>query len=195
MSLRRRILHRWALLGGTVIVVVVACTTEGPRGNDDDDGSTPGSGGGTSSSSGQMVTDMCEMQCEALHPNGVTLYNNIRLCLLCHGCADVCKQETGGICVDGMVEGGCSAQFMSCAECINSPCALEQVNDSMLCGGAPSCFMGVCAANATECSNNVDCVEMNNCVFDCVMMQGAASSTGSGASSTAMSSGATMSGM
>lgn len=173
-------LHRFIFFIGTVAVVVVACTVDKTSGSDDDDtGSTTNA---ASSSTGPGITETCEEQCQATFPNGVTDYHNVRLCLVCWSCGDKCKEEhRTNVCEDGVGQApeGCSAQFPTCQECIESDCSLVQNPDTS--------FAGVCGPIASICSANPDCVRMNNCVADCVAAGATSSmaSSGSGVASSA----------
>jgi hypothetical protein len=161
-------LSRLPLLLAGACFAFAACSVSNTRKVDDD-----GSGGATSTtttgSTSSGMTGMCEDTCIPMHPDGEADYRGLRSCLLCSACADACSNENGGVC-DAPAEAGCSAMAGSCADCLGSACALEQLADTN--------FAGVCATQGAICSMNIACVGLNNCVANCAM--GGASSSGVG---------------
>jgi hypothetical protein len=148
------------LVLGTCVLVAASCTVEGPT--DDDEGS-----GASSSGSGPGPTELCQEACAAQDPSGQDAYLAVRGCLLCGACADICKGQDGGTCVNGAVEAGCSAMFTTCEECVNSACALYQRPEDLF-------YEGVCFEYGNGCSADLSCVAFNNCVSSCVANGGGA---------------------
>ena len=119
-----------------------------------DDETDPGAGGPPS------AYDLCEQECVALHPAGQSEYQAFRRCLLCEACHDACASDAPSDLCGGEAELGCSAAASSCDECVTSACAAEQLADTT--------FAGHCAASAGACAAEIVCVQLNNCITDCM---------------------------
>ena len=167
MSARRLLVCAWVALGA--LVLGVACSI-----SEDSDG---GAGGGESAPD---ITTLCEEECIPLYPAGEVPYRNLRGCVFCGACFDVCTAELGAaICPDGGGDLGCSVQSTDCATCINGACALLQNPDTS--------FIGACAVPGQQCGDVVECVSLNNCVADCVADGGPSTASASSSTSTAVS--------
>ena len=137
MSARRLLVCAWVALGA--LVLGVACSI-----SEDSDG---GAGGGESAPD---ITTLCEEECIPLYPAGEVPYRNLRGCVFCGACFDVCTAELGAaICPDGGGDLGCSVQSTDCATCINGACALLQNPDTS--------FIGACAVPGQQCGDVVEC--------------------------------------
>jgi hypothetical protein len=124
-------------------------------------GTTEGGDGGQLIITEPGPTEICELQCVPVHPNGEFDYRALRGCLLCQACADICTDHSGEQCgAGGAIDTGCSAQSFSCGDCVVGPCALTQNVDTT--------FGGFCAQFGTNCSLNPECVLLNNCVVKCI---------------------------
>lgn len=124
--------------------VALACA----GGEESADNGAPSSGAGGAS---------CEEQCHALHPAGATEYEAFRLCLLCEACHDACASAE---CSGTQSESGCSAGASSCSECVASSCAAAQGSDLI--------YTGACAPEANACAGKIVCVQLSNCISDCL---------------------------
>ena len=156
----------WAVsLVGSSLLLALACSpADTIRGSE-----------ATSGAGGTPVSVECDTHCNTQHPGGADLYASLRGCLLCGACFDVCNGEVGpALCPDGGMELGsqCSMKSGSCDACINSACAVEQLSDTK--------WQGACAAEGQACSDNTECVNLNNCVVTCIQDGGIGSGGGGG---------------
>jgi hypothetical protein len=91
----------------------------------------------------------------------VSTYLNLKSCVLCDACQSACSKFTSEECIDftGTAKDKCSSQFSSCDECAASACAREWKT---------SVFnSGVCGPKSDKCTQNLDCLRLNNCVARC----------------------------
>ncbi len=162
-------IFRW----GAAVAAWIACVLVGQGGC----GSKTSGGGSSDSGSGQgaggtPLPVACEQDCEMKFPNGAMEYRAFHSCLVCGACRDLCTKEVSGGCKGMDADKGCSAMFMSCADCAASTCAAHQKPDTM--------FDGACAAEGNACAGKPDCVALSNCTAKCIITTGPGGPGGGG---------------
>jgi hypothetical protein len=86
----------------------------------------------------------CENQCELKFPSGVFDYYMMAGCRICDACSTDCAASCSG-----PGSGTCSGAG-DCGTCANSNCALA-----------------ACSEDVAACSNNPDCMSLNDCYAKC----------------------------